>query len=100
MTSKACSRLGLTSLCLLIPLGAASAGEPPKLTPRLPGISLPDAMREGSVPANAEGPGDGNMAISVTNHTSHKLRVMLPPGLVASGASGQMGGMGGGGMMG
>ncbi len=67
----------------------------------LPGVSLFDAVKTGAVSVDAEGTGDGNMAIVVTNNTNRKLRVVLPPGLVASGATGQfggMGGMGGGGM--
>ena len=48
----------------------------------------------------AEGTGDGRMTLSLTNRTNPKLRVVLPPGLIASGATGQfgggMGGMGGG----
>ena len=53
----------------------------------------------------AEGTGDGRMTLSLTNRTNRKLRVVLPPGLIASGATGQFGGrawgMGGGmGMMG
>ncbi len=52
-----------------------------------------------------EGRGDGRMTISVTNRTKRQLRVVLPPGLIAQGATGQFGGMGGmgggmGGMMG
>ena len=54
---------------------------------------------------HAEGRGDGRMTVSVTNRTKRQLRVVLPPGLIAQGATGQFGGMGGmgggmGGMMG
>ncbi len=90
--------------CLLASL-AARAEEPtakpaPKPAP-IPGVSLLDALQAGAVAVDTEGTGDGRMAITVANQTSRKLRVILPPGLVASGATGQfggMGGMGGGGM--
>ncbi|MFO0892858.1 MAG: hypothetical protein U0790_27425, partial [Isosphaeraceae bacterium] len=67
-----------------------------------PEYRLLDAMNRGLVAVEAEGKGDGRMTVSVTNQTRRQLRVVLPPGLIAQGASGQMGGMGGmgGGMMG
>ena len=41
------------------------------------------------------------MTVSVTNRTERRLRVILPPGIIAQSATGQFGGMGGmGGMMG
>src|SRR5262249_1096845 len=57
--------------------------------------NLLEAMRDGLVAVKAEGIGDGRMTLSVTNKTSRPLRVVLPPGIVAQGATGQMGGMGG-----
>src|SRR4051794_13620457 len=65
----------------------------------VPTFNLLDAMRDGTVSVTAEGLGDGRMTLNVTNRTKRQLRVVLPPGLIASGATGQMGGMGGG-MMG
>src|SRR5271157_5716814 len=35
------------------------------------------------------------MTVSVTNNTKKQLRVVLPPGIIAQGATGQFGGMGG-----
>jgi hypothetical protein len=68
---------------------------------RVPEIGLLEASRQGLISAHAEGRGDGRMTVSVTNRTKHQLRVVLPPGLIAQGATGQFGGMGGmGGMMG
>jgi hypothetical protein len=61
----------------------------------IPEINLLDARRQGLVSVAAEGRGDGRMTISVTNRTRHPLRVILPPGLIAEGATGHMGGMGG-----
>ena len=66
----------------------------------LPEVSLLDAARNGAAHIEAEGLGDGRMNVAVTNNTNRPLKVVLPPGLVASGATGQMmggmGGMGGG----
>src|SRR4051794_39464892 len=93
----------LTALCLLLPLvarGEEPAAAASKPAP-VPGLSLLDALHSGAVATDTEGTGDGNMAIRVVNQTNRKLRIILPPGLVASGATGQfggMGGMGGGGM--
>ena len=69
-------------------------------------LNLLDAMRDGLVMANAVGDGDGRLTLSLTNKSNRRLNVVLPPGIVASGVSGQMGMMGGmgggmgGGMMG
>ena len=51
-----------------------------------------DAAKKGLVTVSAEGIGDGRMTLSVHNRTKKQLRVVLPPGLIASGASGQFGG--------
>ena len=58
-------------------------------------MNLLEARKQGMVSVQAEGRGDGRMTISVTNRTRHALRVVLPPGLIAQSATGQMGGMGG-----
>ena len=58
-------------------------------------MSLLDAMRKGVVSVKAEGIGDGRMTLSVTNRSKRKLRVVLPPGIIAQSATGQFGGMGG-----
>ena len=52
-------------------------------------------MRDGLVSVKAEGIGDGRMTFSVTNKSKRQLRVVLPPGIIAQGATGQFGGMGG-----
>ncbi|MFM7319747.1 MAG: hypothetical protein ACKO5E_22595, partial [bacterium] len=57
-------------------------------------VNLLDAIRSGEVVARAEGTGDGRMRLTMQNNSKRKLRVILPPGLIASGASGQFGGMG------
>jgi len=61
----------------------------------IPNVDLLDAHRHGLVSVAAEGRGDGRMTISVTNRTRRPLRVVLPPGIIAQGATGQFGGMGG-----
>ncbi len=65
-------------------------------------VSLLDALRQGSVAVQTEGRDDGRVTVSVTNKTRKPLRVVLPPGIIAQSATGQMGGMmggmGGGGM--
>jgi hypothetical protein len=118
MISAIPHRFLLTGFCFVVGFTSARADEPAKpadepakstkagskssTTPQpLPGVNLLDAVRAGAVSVDAEGTGDGNMAIIVSNNTNRKLRLVLPPGLVASGATGQfggMGGMGGGGM--
>ncbi len=74
-------------------------------------VNLLDAMRQGKVSVRATGSNDGRLIVSVHNKSRQPLRVVLPPGIVAQSATGQMGGMmggmgggmggmGGGGMMG
>ena len=75
---------------------ADSAKVVAKLAVEEPGISLLDAARSGAVAVSAEANGDGRMTIKVANQTNKKLKVVLPPGLIATSATGQMGGgMGG-----
>jgi hypothetical protein len=64
----------------------------------IPELNLLDAVRDGLVAVEAEGKGDGRMTMTITNRTRRQLRVVLPPGIIAQGATGQFGGMGGGGM--
>ncbi len=62
----------------------------------IPTYNLLEAMNKGLVAVDATGRGDGRMTLSVTNNSNHQLRVVLPPGIIAQGATGQFGGMGGG----
>ena len=50
-----------------------------------------EGLRKGQLGASAEGTGDGLMTLHLTNKTGRKLRVVLPPGLVAAGATGLTG---------
>ena len=90
--------------CLPLPRASADDGKSAKGAKEkasttaeqdVPTYGLLDAMGQGLVAVDAEGRGDGRMTVSVTNKTKHPLRVVLPPGIIAQGASGQMGGMGG-----
>jgi hypothetical protein len=124
--SSFCSFLSALSIALIVSSAAAAEGlEAPVKTqdvhpdaskastaattsaqPDIPTYNLLEAFREGLVDVKAEGRGDGRMTMAITNRSEKQLRVVLPPGLVAQGATGQFGGMGGmgggmgGGMMG
>ena len=65
-----------------------------------PAISLFDGIRSRVLQVSAEGTGGDQMNLSVTNRSTERLRVVLPAGLLASGATGQFGGggFGGGGL--
>ncbi len=76
----------------------ASPAPNPAAAEDLPTIDVLKGIRTGELSATAEGTGDGRMTLSLTNRTGRKLRVVLPPGLIASSATGQFGG--GMGMMG
>ncbi len=76
---------------------SGTAEQPQTEADKVPEIDLLAAMRQKLVSVKAEGTGDGRMTMSITNKTHRKLRVILPPGIIAQGATGQFGGMGGGG---
>jgi hypothetical protein len=71
------------------------SGTKPAQTEEVPEVSLLDAVRDGLVSVKAEGLGDGRMTVALKNKSQKKLRVVLPPGIIAQGATGQFGGMGG-----
>ena len=68
-----------------------------KAEQEVPETNLLDAVRDGLVAVDAEGRADGRMTMTITNKTRRQLRVVLPPGIIAQGATGQFGGIGGGG---
>ena len=74
----------------------ATAKQPAADDENIPTYNLLEAMSQGLVGVEASGRGDGRMTVSVTNNTKKQLRVVLPPGIIAQGATGQFGGMGGG----
>src|SRR5262249_16904815 len=86
-------------LCALALTGPVNASEPTKGAGdgAAPAVGLFDGLRRGTVAVSAEGTGDGRMVLSVTNRSARPLRVVLPPGLIASGSTGQFGGGGFGG---
>ncbi|QDV32639.1 hypothetical protein [Tautonia plasticadhaerens] len=73
----------------------ASPSADAQAQPEIPLVDLFEGLRSGRVGLKAEGAKGGAMTLSVTNNTRAPLRVVLPPGLIASGAAGQFGGMGG-----
>ena len=82
---RAVAALGLLS----VPV-AARADDPPA-------VDLVAGTRDGTLASGARGMADGRVLIRVTNKTKRPLDVVLPPGLVAAGATGQFGAGGGGG---
>ena len=78
------------------PKAAADAKTKSGTEQEVPEYSLLDAVGQKLVSVQAEGIGDGRITVSVTNRTSRRLRVIMPPGVVAQSATGQFGGMGGG----
>src|SRR5271166_2136153 len=73
----------------------ATAKQPATDDENIPTYNLLEAISQGLVGVEASGRGDGRMTVSVTNNTKKQLRVVLPPGIIAQGATGQFGGMGG-----
>src|SRR5689334_19426388 len=57
-----------------------------------PTVDVLKGRESGQLAVTAEGTGDGRMTLSLTNRTNTRLRVILPPGLIVSGATGQFGG--------
>jgi len=49
----------------------------------------------GMAPGNTNGVRDGSAALLLANNTPRQLRFVLPPGIIAQGATSQLGGMGG-----
>ena len=90
--------LGLTG-SLFVFGTPALAGDTPAAAPgasaasddKVPTYNLIDAVNQGLVTVNAEGDGKGRMTLAVKNRSKNQLRVVLPPGLIASGASRRIG---------
>ncbi len=74
----------------------AASASATKAEENLPELNLLDAVKKGQIDVRAEGRSDGRVTVSLTNKTRRPLRVVLPPGIVAQSATGQMGGMMGG----
>jgi len=69
---------------------ASDPSETKKAEAEVVEVSLPDGERTGQIAVKAEGLGDGRMAVSVENKSRKRLRVILPPSLVAVGATGAL----------
>jgi hypothetical protein len=96
----------LAGLLALVASGSAHAqakkvdaktrhARPVAQTQEVPEVGLLDAIRSNDVAVEAQGTGDGQMTVSVTNTSGRRLKVVLPNSLIASGTTGQMGGIGG-----
>jgi hypothetical protein len=94
------SRAVLSCILLVLVSATPALSEDPSLATNIREINLLHGIRDQSLAVTAEGLGDGRMQVSITNRLPQKLRVVLPPGLVASGVSGQFGGGGLGGFAG
>ncbi len=93
--TRACAAFVLVSVALH---GAAFAQRPDDPS-EVATVDLMDAARRGQATVTAEGRGDGTLLVTVVNRTRNPLRVVLPSGLAATGASGRygvLGGLGGG----
>jgi len=96
---RAWSAAGLLT-CSLIGAAApawAEPGEPAPADDDAPAaVSVLDARKAGDLKVEARGAGQDRVKITLTNNSSKRLKVVLPPGLVASSVAGQRGGGGGG----
>lgn len=97
--ARAGSAAGLIG-CLLATLPALA--DEPRIAPA-PADTTADAVhilraeRDGQIALNIRGQGEDRVRFEVRNNTDKRLKVILPPGLVAMAATGQRGGGGGGG---
>ena len=82
-------------------LGAAAAGEPEEPIPgadaQAETVKVLEAERSGEIAVEVRGQGQDKVRVSLKNTSGKRLNVVLPPGLVASGAIGQGAAGGGGG---
>lgn len=82
-------------------LGSAMAGEPDEPVPAadsaIETIKVLDAEAAGKLAVDVRGSGQESVVVQLRNQSPQKLRVILPPGLVASAAVAQPGGGGQGG---
>ena len=69
--------------------------KPESADPEPETIDVLAGLNNGKLAVEAEGRSDGRITLTIKNRTRKKLRVVLPPGLIASGVSGQFGSMGG-----
>jgi hypothetical protein len=99
--ARAWSAAGLLSY-MLAAAAAPAWAEPGEPTPTddaaaTPTVSILDARKAGDLKVEARGAGQDRVKLTLTNTTAKRLKVVLPPGLVASSAAAQGRGGGGGG---
>lgn len=99
--ARAWSAAGLLGCTLLGTATLARAGsDGPSPVPAPPAsetVSVLQASKAGDLRVEVRGAGQDHVRIELQNVSAKRLNVLLPPGLVASSASGQPGGRGGGG---
>lgn len=76
--------------------GAEPAGPVPTGDDTAAAVSILDAQKAGDVVLDVRGAGQDQVKLAIKNTTGHRLKVVLPPGLVASSAAAQGRGGGGG----
>ena len=79
-------------------LGASAAGEPEEPIPgadaQAETVKVLDAEKAGTIAVEVRGQGQDRVRVTLKNTSTRRLNVVLPPGLVASSATGQPGGGG------
>lgn len=95
---RACSAAGLFGAFLLTsPAPAADPSGPvPGDETNVETVQILDARNSGAIDLTVRGQGDDQVRVTLKNTSKKRLRVVLPPGLVASSAAGQPGALGGG----
>ena len=90
---RAWSAAGLLT-CSLLATSATARAEPAEPAPTgddatTQTVSVLDAKKAGDLKVEARGAGDDRVKITLTNASAKRLKVVLPPGLVASSATAQ-----------
>ncbi len=80
----------LACFFLALPVASASADDDPAPT----AVHVLRAQRDGQIDLKARGNGPDRVKLEIRNNTAQRLKVVLPPGLVASSVTSQAGGGG------
>ena len=89
---------GVLSSCLFAPARADEPNDPaPRADSTVTTVPVLEGQKSGLLNVEVRGAGQDSVRVKLTNLSGQKLRVVLPPGLVASNATGQGAGGGGGG---
>lgn len=93
---RAWSAAGLLTSSLLATSALAEPGEPaPRADAATEAVSVLEARKAGNLTVDVRGAGQDRVKMTLKNTSGRRLKVVLPPGLVASSASGQPRGGGG-----